>query len=93
MNEKALVHWGLSYKKKTNKPLFIIETHLYATFYALLLLSLSYVLIYFLYILSSETLYKLKKEDQDTAEQIYYVNKKRHTLLTLGRSSELKKGK
>jgi hypothetical protein len=46
----------------------------------------------FLHILFSETLYKLKKEDRHTSEQICYVNKKRHTLLTLGRSSELKKG-
>jgi hypothetical protein len=45
----------------------------------------------FVFLLSLETLYNLKKEDPDTSEQIYNVNKKRHTLLALGRSSELKK--
>jgi len=83
-------------KKQTNKQLFSAKTYLKTPIYAN---CYAPVTLYFLRtnislcILPSETLYQLKKEDRDNSEQIYCINKKRHTLLTLGRSSELQKKK
>ena len=101
VNEEDLAHWGVvatktnkQTNKQTNKLLFSVKTLLktpnYANFYALLLIC-TFTYSYFPPHPVLRNALRTKEKDRDSSEQIYYVNKKRHTLVTLGRSSEIKK--